>query len=126
MTNSKHTPAPWVLVQDHYPEGLAVISEDGRGWRAKSVEIKSGKLRVAEVAWMSHHSHYASQSIEEMNANATLIAAAPDLLEACKNICELSRTSDNLHIIESALAAIAKAEGATVSPQPRSQDQLGE
>lgn len=47
----------------------------------------------------------------EVKANARLIAAAPDLLEACKVLVELFPESEQIRGMESVRAAIAKAEG---------------
>lgn len=58
---SAHTPGPWA----HHPEDNIIAAPDGRGlieWQARSVHV----------------------SIEERDANARLIAAAPELLEALK------------------------------------------
>lgn len=93
MSETKHTPGPWV-VEDPI-ESLTPIGAHGRN---------GGK-------WVAHclGPHQA--------ANARLIAAAPDMLEALTAL--LARFDDNPELseliglveIEHARAAIAKAEG---------------
>jgi hypothetical protein len=94
---NKHTPGPWVVYDD---------SNDGKTNR---IEIAA---RGKTVAWIYH-----SVPAEDL-PNARLIAAAPDLLDALKNIVNLwdhhaSAHGDGtifpLHV--AARAAIAKAEG---------------
>ena len=93
-TQAKHTPGPWAaLMQD--PPTIA----DRRGCRVATSCALPG------------------QSAEEQEANAHLIAAAPDLLEALRLLLE---ASDGLNgesewldeRLNAARAAIAKAEGA--------------
>lgn len=60
---SKHTPGPWKVENDHY--------------------ITAGIDYVADVG-------DATTRDKEIAANARLIAAAPDLLEACKEAIEMS------------------------------------
>lgn len=49
---------------------------------------------------------------DEAMANARLIAAAPELLEALKGLLEVTEENyDNRHEVEAAIHAIAKAEG---------------
>jgi len=96
---SKHTPGPWVVYDD---------SNDGKTNR---IEIAARGKTVARI--------YHSVPAEDL-PNARLIAAAPDLLDALKNIVNLwdhhaSAHGDGtifpLHV--AARTAIAKAEGTT-------------
>lgn len=82
---SKHTPGPW-KVDSH---GEAVLGRDG--------------TMVADCCIMSSR-----RQTPMCRANATLIAAAPDLLEACKNMLW---HEDKYAARKQAEAAIAKAEG---------------
>ena len=96
----KHTKAPWDVhntcnVLEIHP----LHDEDG-------VEI------IAEIP------SDAEQSQEEKEANANLIAAAPELLEACKYVVQYHRENDSgdgelfgLDFVTTCISAIAKAEG---------------
>lgn len=85
MSESKHTPGPWQVQHNDSHRSWCVVSACGDG--------VTGWARVCQS-----------------EADARLIAAAPDLLEACRAIanCEfmVSRAAG-----EKVLAAIAKAEG---------------
>jgi hypothetical protein len=84
---STHTPGPWTLSDDGF-----VYDESGE--------------RVADP-------HVAMQDIDEREANAHLIAAAPDLLAALEHCASLA--SSGCHLQQSDLAliqsAIARAKG---------------
>lgn len=98
MSEIKHTPGPWNL---HKHAFACVTSE---------------KMMVANCA-------VTTSNIEDLQptqmANARLIAAAPDLLEAVAGLIRLSEAirhsvglgKNQLERIERAKAAIAKAEG---------------
>lgn len=98
--STRHTPGPWT-VNPHFNHGAEVRS-------------------LASVAWCSvasTHGASSSQSIDaaEARANARLIAAAPDLLEALEEAIrdhddfEDGRLSGNT--VATMYAAIAKAKG---------------
>lgn len=96
MSENKWTNGPW----KHYPEDNIIVS-NGRmilEWQARSLAV----------------------SVAERDANARLIAAAPDLAEACELIVGaeiLSKTDDLQGMlmyadgIGKARAALAKARG---------------
>jgi spermidine/putrescine-binding protein len=93
---SKHTPGPWVT------------GNGKNGTRAEtSVYAEIGDIYV-KIAWCD-----ATLGYPHCVANARLIAAAPDLLEALKTLPQsLAATDDDLNRwLERAKAAIAKAEG---------------
>ena len=92
----KHTPGPWTVAEDDI-NGQAIV----RG-------------RHTEIATCWHH---CLGSLEiQMRANARLIAAAPDLLEACQTLATLRDTDDWIATgrlaVKQARDAIAKATGA--------------
>lgn len=88
---TKHTPGPWEL--------LPGVAEH---------EIKSQDGDY--IAYVVGHS-WGAISSEQGDANARLIAAAPDLLEELRAI-ERFNTPLPCGLLEQARAAIAKAEGA--------------
>jgi hypothetical protein len=98
---TKHTPGPWECV------------EYGRG----EASILSTPLRGTQQ-WVAHIHRIPGKDIHRMvkttEADARLIAAAPDLLEALK-LCAVLIHDGNRQgdaAIEAARAAIAKATGA--------------
>lgn len=83
---SKHTPGPWRVVEDRVPASL---------------EVYAGKTAIAEC-WRR------ADALTEL-ANARLIAAAPDLLEALEFV--IRGVPDTWEGVQKARAAIAKATG---------------
>lgn len=87
-----HSPAPWITRHDDSWDGYSYEFDDRTG------DFIGCAKRPDDAA---------------------LIAAAPDLLEACKevvaHICEVDDdgTTPNYHLIQMVKKAIAKAEGAT-------------
>lgn len=94
MSKMKYTPGPWKSFGTSDPT------------KAAPVGVLDGKrnIRVADVGQRG-------MSIEEINANAQLIAAAPYLLEALREVIAISDRKHNAW--DKAHAAIAKAEGST-------------
>jgi len=87
-----HTPGPWTYwPKSAYPDG--VISQDAT---------------TTHIAVPVFH-----PDVNRTTANARLIAAAPDLLEALTNVADLLITTGygNTREGQQARAAIAKAEG---------------
>jgi hypothetical protein len=95
MSKIKHTPGPWVAI-----EHKAVSNND-------YIQILAGSWDIA-------HNRFSARDWEEERANARLIAASPDLLEALRNLlggCELQNMFSVDHPdIVAAHIAIAKAE----------------
>lgn len=97
---SKRTTGPW---------------EIGRRYGLNKTEIvaNTGHRAVATVWTHVHTADRKEIALEEGVANARLIAAAPELLEACK--ATLAPDGMSVHattrVIEMLRAAIAKAEG---------------
>lgn len=108
-----HTPGPWKV--DSYGDITG-----GPNYLTSVAETYSCKWAHCQATSAHKHSQeaadYCGQMFDEAKANGALIAAAPDLLEACEEVfrnCELFRTADNMagrlcRIVES---AIAKAKG---------------
>lgn len=109
---NKHTPAPWLASNETTPEDvLDILSEDWEwGSYSSTYVYKDGdNMPIAVV----HQKGLSSATDEILEANARLIAAAPELLEAlewCVNYLEHERGEDG-NPIEKAEQAIAKARG---------------
>lgn len=100
MSEAKHTPAPWLIAKS---DASFVYALNDNGYNRFWAHVTGGNLRRAESTLRA-----------EVEANARLIAAAPDLLDALIEIV----SADDAHEltqkhIESARAAIAKATGQT-------------
>jgi hypothetical protein len=94
---SQHTPGPWFVVN--------IGADDEPMMSVKAARI-AGQEPRHEVAICA-----TGDSPQEMeDANARLIAAAPELLEALEMLMDEATTDQNLAAIK-ALAAIAKARG---------------
>jgi hypothetical protein len=102
---SKHTPAPWRI---HEYKALDpfydVVSE------SKNIAVIIGTQRFGDDARIPRN--------DESQANARLIASAPELLEVLKafvNVCDSANPMNFINeigaLIEPARQAIAKAEG---------------
>lgn len=93
-----HTPGPWAYDKDSN-EIFSCNEAHGCGWVALVKGNDSNGQPLPE---------------EERQANAKLIAAAPELLAACKELFMQMRREGCGHqqMLDRALAAIAKAEGA--------------
>lgn len=89
------TPGPWIV-------GETV--KCNRGIRAIPIENNEGYV-IAEAEYMRDHKGLR----ERTQANARLIAAAPELLEALKEVVRISDRKHNAW--DKARAAIAAAEG---------------
>ena len=106
MTEVKHTPGPWEYVPSNENHGPYVAN----GWGAGDICDCYIMSKPSEIAVCNggtskpiHHQH------GEADANARLIAAAPDLLAVCKDIEGfLKRSGYDTALVR---AAIAKAEG---------------
>ena len=103
---SKHTPGPWVVYGNGiFPKG------------------KSSNIATASIMNFELNHDGTQKPCKEMEANANLIAAAPDLLAALNrlvdlHLCEqegvgagMPTAEDWYEAVEAAEAAIEKAEG---------------
>jgi hypothetical protein len=93
---TQHAPGPWVIDGSVNAENLDVINSEGR------------------IA-MIDDSRSTGWNVPTINANARLIAAAPDLLAALQDLLAATEeTYDSRHERQAALDAIAKATGQEV------------
>ena len=93
---TKHTPGPWAYHNTPTP----------------FIHVAAGGLPICQIYTSTAH----GQSMGEQFANARLIAAAPELLEAlkaCAAVCagETMNKRGLISALEQARAAIAKATG---------------
>lgn len=97
----KHTPGPWV--------------SDNTGNYSRRWVIRHNGLVVAEIRYSA-----LDRTNEDAYANADLIAAAPDLLDALRLAlpyiekayeCSFPDYIENDYVLDTVRAAIAKAEG---------------
>lgn len=106
MNEPKHTPGPW-MIDRHADNGELVV------------RCHSDKKIVANCQTDFYSSGSRENLMAEIQANARLIAAAPELLEALQNIVGIYNDSDRWTQgdepepveIQAARAAIAKATG---------------
>jgi hypothetical protein len=93
MSEAKHTPGPWHAAQ------TTVYALHGHPLRNRfSASVQGGRRDDAEWG--------------ELLANARLMAAAPELLEACRDALDAGNDGDWQSAEKVLRAAIAKAEGA--------------
>lgn len=105
MSNSKHTPGPWTVLPEEADKDYLRI----RGTRL------GGRYKVANVHHLRYegvHAVVRERDDAESMANARLIAAAPELLEALVDVMFRHVQFDNKsEYANKARAAIAKATG---------------
>ena len=108
---TKHTPGPWRLTES----GDAIVSADGG---TLIVETGQDYWQNLEAAAAGASSDIAKRHLPQVRANARLIAAAPELLEALKQATAALAWHEQVHgvamdavVVEKARAAIAKAQG---------------
>ena len=109
----KHTPGPWKIEAKQKPTQKRNVYEHGETFR-----LIAKNKSVFGIATIDGPSNFNMQ--EELRANARLIAAAPDLLEACKSafseLWNLYQTTDDqsfqedFEILTELKNAIEKAE----------------
>lgn len=91
----KHTPGPWARI----------IAD---GYTVRHPQIYSDKGPVANTTWLG------DGRLDELNANAQLIAAAPELLEALRGLRDAflgTSVEVQADAMRAARAAINKAVG---------------
>ena len=90
MSKSKHTPGPWTSMED--TDGAILLKTKCRG-SFRSIAVIPAEPRISEYDW----------------ANAQLIAAAPEMLEALEKLCNEPECPD--HISDYLSPILAKAKG---------------
>jgi hypothetical protein len=93
----KHTPGPWEVIEHSWSETSIFYGKDKR----------IARLTIYDVA-----AENTQQSLKkEMDANARLIAAAPELLEALTGIIKDCDLDLPVWRVDEAREAISKAKG---------------
>jgi len=102
---SKHTPGPWVIVREELGEDFT-DEEQAKAW----------PLQIGPIAMLDHEAE--SDEIERIEADALLIAAAPDLyavaeklLGAFKKGIRSLEDFEEEELYDAASAAFRKAGG---------------
>ena len=105
--SNKHTPGPWLVSYNTFDSG-----EDHGIYKDGDFDIKG--LQIAVVSGLPTSSNTTTE--DEGKANAKLIAAAPELLQAAKDLLQIVKLynqegTETLHgrIIASAERTIRKA-----------------
>jgi hypothetical protein len=110
MKTDTHTPGPWCIHRGYAnAQTMTVTENDGESWEFTDTYIAQGDKIIAKAQHQSKDAGWpAVQNVDEMWANARLIAAAPELLEALQSLTHPMASDEDL---QNALAVIAKAEG---------------
>lgn len=108
--STKYTPGPWFHNKhpyDNQDEYVLNVEPD------TELEFRSSQLATVHRNTDNHSLGLKRRSKEETEANAHLIAAAPDLLEALKGLMDSAADGGRPYgeAREKAEAAIEKAEG---------------
>jgi hypothetical protein len=104
MSESKHTPGPWEVI------GLDIASKHGLGDTKR-------RWIIAEVAEGAGGPGFPENQADPAQANAHLIAAAPDMLEAAERLVQEldairpDAMDEDLDAMPALRRAIAKAKG---------------
>jgi len=110
-----HTPGPWELSKPHFGERHIYVSS----WHSvDGKKCTSGKQHICVLPYEGKRGAIVYH--EMFNANASLIAAAPDLLDALEAMLSYTAELNPLQgcdghdhpAVSQARAAIAKARGA--------------
>ena len=105
---TNHTPGPWSISFQ--------TTGERQLWQCADIGNRDKGAHIVSVEWAGPDYGGTLKTIGEAHANAHLIAAAPELLEALNNLEHMVRGDyDNnpyaQEVIRNARAAIAKAKG---------------
>ena len=115
---TQHTPGPWVAKREHVCDELTRCRKTDKGFVATPEPrfasfVQPLGLQVYGPDW--RHGEHDKPESDYICANARLIAAAPELLEAAKETTEYlagpSTPECRMKVLVKLLRAIAKAEG---------------
>ena len=105
-----HTSGPWCIHRGYLnAPTMTITDDDGESWDFTHTHIGQGDTIIAQVQHQSKDSGWPHvHDVDEMWANARLIAAAPEMLNALRRLTHPMASDEDL---SHALAVIAKAEG---------------
>lgn len=112
----KYTPGPWAIME-YFPLDVVRERDKNKKKGAASDPISDEKEYGQSICNVCFDEYSGPEFVhrminfEESEANARLIAAAPDLLEACKNAIAYLQEYNCQRIKNCLRQAIAKAEG---------------
>lgn len=113
MSETKHTPGPWIAKGEGgkyvNKKNTWTVQDENRSWSiAAPITIKGGKI----IAFAVHSQNGYDSQVPQLEENARLIAAAPDLLEALHAcVMQITALCSRDDVPDQAFAAIAKAQG---------------
>lgn len=106
MSASVHTPGPWEIETNGQWGLVSADGRDGQGWIICD-------LGVHVDLSCSNRDYVSQQILDEVDANARLIKAAPDLLASLVEIMDAMDDGSDEPALVAARAAIASATGAS-------------
>lgn len=124
MVEAKFTPGPWRVAQMHAQTGMGM--NDG-AWAVSAPEADDGMgKRIALVDCQTDYKRgqgYKTQC-PERDANAALIAAAPDLFDALTKIVDVFGVQFTDGLLSHEEDALAQARAALLRASPSSERKL--
>lgn len=111
-TTYTYTSGPWCIHRGYVNAPTMTITDnDEESWEFTHTHVGQGDKIVAQVQHQTKDAGWPHvHDVEEMWANARLIAAAPEMLEALKTLIDGIEHLD-IHGADYARQIIAKAEG---------------
>ena len=116
MSTHAHTPGPWTRhPMSEYAAGPVPASDSHPAYDYVELFIGAGDAILGRVEWndLPNPGYPKVPTVAEMQANANLVMAAPDLLRALNLLmdCLMERRSPTVEEVQVAARALAKAEG---------------
>ena len=113
---TKHTPGPWEV----YGGAQVIVRKPNRAGAMVPGNICTVGLSPRQTSFGPRQDY--QEALAERAANARLIAAAPDLLAACRDVLEFLDNGSPVHpgcLLEQQIReAVARAEGSETGPGP--------
>lgn len=118
-TGTSFTTGPWAQTKHVLNCGRVITraSHVNRPYGGATDPERCRDTYMQSIAYVSQHPCHLAGGVEEAEANARLIAAAPDLYEASKALVASTYAPDGMRLaparsdVDAIEAAIAKAEG---------------